>query len=264
MSHVRRPLTLLVLIAALAAVAPATASAGTSSPARVTTQVAKSDVALARLQRAVNSGRTRVARRQLLLARRHAATASQAARRLLRSADTPAETALAAGPLALAAAQYDELVAAVAALVDEVTGKLQTLVAQALPASLAGREQLLALLNSIVDDVPEALRPTITAVIAALSGGAAPEVGSLTEALGTGNLPSAIGDIVQKALALAQTAVTHALDLVKGLLPQLPEAGQNPLGGLLTNITGLVGGMLPSFLDGLDGLIQRLLGLKPA
>ena len=145
-----------------------------------------------------------------MLARRHAATASRAARHLVRSADTPAETALAAGPLALA---------------------------QALPASLTGREQLLALLSSIADDVPEAVRPTIAAVIAALSGGAAPEVGSLTEALGSGNLPAAIGDIVEKALALAQTAVTHALDLV--------------------------GGVLPSFLDGIGGLIQQLLGIRP-
>jgi hypothetical protein len=254
-------------VAALVAV-PATASAKSHdsvAPASQTVQVhvTKAQQAIKRLKRAVRAGKGTVVKRELKTARSQTAAAARVARTLAYSAVTDPQEIAATQALTLAGTQYDQLVESITALVDEITGQAQALIAQAISPSLAGKQQIVNLLTSMIDKVPAEVRPVLASVIAALSVGDATEVVNLDDAVDSGTLPVNITAIVTQALNLATSTIESAFGMVQSLLPLLPVAAQAPLSTILDMVTSTVGTLVPSILTTVTGLIDSVLGSLP-
>ena len=112
------------------------------------------------------------------------------------SATTGAAANTAAQALTLAGTQYDALLETLTALVDD--GPAQTLIANAITPTIAGKEQVLAMMTDLLDEVPASVQPTFAAVIAALGAGDATEVVNLDNALNVGTLPETITGLVTR------------------------------------------------------------------
>jgi hypothetical protein len=267
MSHHRRSVAVMATIAALAAV-PATAAAKSTDsvkPANQTVEahVAKAQTAVKRLKRAVRAGKGSVVKRELKTARSQTAAAARAARKLTYAATTDPQEIAATHALTLAGTQYDALIESITALVDEITGQAQALMAQAISPSIAGKQQVIDLLTSMIDKVPAAVKPVLASVITALSVGGADEVINLDNAVDSGTLPLNISSIVTQALNLATSSIESAFGMVQSLLPMLPTAAQGPLGTILDMVNSTVGTIVPSTLTTVTGLIDSVLGSLP-
>lgn len=267
MSNHRRTVAVMATLAALVAV-PATASAKSHDSARfanvtVEVHVKKAQKAVTRLKRAVRAGKGTVVKRELKAARSQTAAASRVARRMAYSARTDTEEVAATQSLALAGTQYDTLVEAVTALVDEITGQAQALIAQAISPSIAGEQQIIAILTSMLDKVPAEVQPVLASIITALSVGDATEVLNLDGAVDGGTLPLNISSIVTQALAIATQAIESAFATIQSILPMLPAVAQGPIGTVLDMVTSIVGTIVPSVLSTVTGLIDSVLGSLP-
>jgi hypothetical protein len=256
-------------LAAVAAV-PASASAKTApvsknSVATVKANVATAQTAVKRLKRAVRLGQGTVAKRQLKIARSDTQKASKVARRLANHATTGASASSAAQALTIAGTQYDSLLDALTALVDD--GPAQSLIAAGIQPTIAGKQQVIAQLTALLDQVPASVQPMLASIITALGAGDATEVTNLDGALDAGGLPATIMGIVQTCLDMATQAITSALDIVKSILPMLPAAAQGPISAIVTpvldQITSIVSTLIPSILTTVTGLIDTVLGSLP-
>jgi len=253
-------------LASLVAV-PATASASTNSAAptkaSVQANVDKAATAVKRIKRYARLGdATRVAK-QLKIARTQSATASKSARRMANSADTQSENLQAAQALTLAGTQYDDLIEAITAIVDQVTGQVQALVANSIAPSLAGKQRIIDVLNQILPQVPAQAQPIIASIIAALSAGDATEVVNLNSALQTGGLPVNVSAIVSQALGMATAMIDQAFGMIQGLLPMLPAVVQGPLAQVLNMVNSIVGTIVPTVLSTVTSLIDTIIGALP-
>jgi hypothetical protein len=265
MSQFRRSVAVAATLAAVVAL-PATASAkpatvSKKSVAAVQKSVTNAQTAVKRLKRAVRLGQPTLAKRQLKVARSQTATASRTARRMATVATTDSATSTAAQALTIAGTQYDDLLEALTALVDD--GPAQSLIAGAIEPTIAGKEQILTMLTSMLADVPASVQPTLASIIAALGAGDATEVVNLDSALNAGNLPGTITGLVTQCLDMAMAAIQNALAMVQGFLPMLPVGAQAPIGTILTQITGIVGDLVPSVLSTITGLIDTIIGSLP-
>jgi hypothetical protein len=254
-------------VAALVAV-PATASAKSTDSVKPANQsveayVAKAQTAVKRLKRAVRSGKSSVVKRELKNARSQTAAAARAARKLTYAASSDPQEVAATQALTLAGTQYDALIESITALVDEITGQAQALMAQAIAPSIAGKQQIIDLLTSMLDKVPAEVKPVLASVIAGLSVGDASEVSNLDDAVDSGTLPVNISAIVTQALNLATTSIESAFGLVQSLLPMMPAAAQAPLGAILDMVTSTVGTIVPSVLTTVTGLVDSVLSSLP-
>jgi hypothetical protein len=264
MSEFRRSVAVVATLAAVVAL-PATASAKTSvvskpSVATVKTQVATAQTAVKRLKRAVRLDQSTIAKRQLKIARSQSATASRSARGMATRASTPAAAAGAAQALTIAGTQYDSLLETLTALVDD--GTAQAPIVSSIPATIAGKAQIIEVLTSLLDDVPASVQPILASIIAELGAGDATEVVNLDNALSVGSLPATITGLVSQCLALATQAIQTTMVAIQGFLPMLPSGTQAPLGGILSQATS-VGTLLPSLLSTVTGLIDTVLGSLP-
>jgi hypothetical protein len=267
MSHHRRSVAVMATVAALAAV-PATASAKSHDSARSTTpavqvHVTKAQKAVKRLKRAVRAGKGSVVKRELKTARSQTAAAARVARSMAYAATTDPQEIAATRALTLAGTQYDELIEQITALVDEITGQAQALIAQAISPSIAGKQQVIDLLTEMVGKVPAEVQPVLASVIAALSVGDATEIVNLDNAVDGGTLPVNVSAIVTQALNLATSSIESAFGVVQSLLPMLPPAAQAPLGTILDMVTSTVGTIVPGALTTVTGLIDSVLGSLP-
>jgi hypothetical protein len=254
-------------IAALAAV-PATASAKsqdsvTSANPTVQVHVTKAQKAVTRLQRAVRAGKGGVAKRELKAARSQTAAAARVARTMAASATTDPQEIAATQALTLAGTQYDQLIEAITALVDEIAGQAQALIAQAISPSIAGKQKIIDMLTEMVGKVPAEVQPVLASVIAGLSVGDATEVTNLDNAVDSGKLPVNISAIVTAALNLATSSIESAFGTVQSLLPMLPASAQTPLGTILDMVNSTVGTIVPSTLTTVTGLIDSVLASLP-
>jgi len=253
-------------LATLVAV-PATASASTHSTAptkaAVQANVDKATTAVKRIKRYARLGDSKRVASQLKIARKQSAMASKSARLMASSADTPSESLKAAQALTLAGSQYDDLVEAITAIVDQVTGQVQAQVANSIVPSLAGKQKILDVLNQILPQVPAEAQPIIASIIAALGAGDATEVVNLNDAATSGGLPVDISAIVTQCLGMATSMIDEAFGMIQGLLPMLPTAVQGPLAQVLGMVNGVVGTIVPSVLSTVTGLIDTILGSLP-
>jgi uncharacterized protein YqgV (UPF0045/DUF77 family) len=266
MSQSRRLVAVMATLATLVAV-PATASASTNSvaptKASVQANVDKATTAVKRIKRYARLGDAKQVASQLKIARSQTAAASKGARRMANAADTQSENLKAAQALTLAGTQYDDLVEAITAIVDQITGQVQALVANSIAPSLAGKQKIIDVLNQILPQVPAAAQPIIATVIAALSAGDADEVMNLNDALQTGGLPVNVSAIVSQALAMATGLIDQAFGMIQGLVPMLPAVIQGPLAQVLNMVNSVVGTIVPTVLTTVTGLIDTILGSLP-
>jgi hypothetical protein len=267
MSHHRRIVATMATLAALVAV-PATASAAStdsanSASANVQVHVKKAQKAVKRLKRAVDAGKGSVVKKELKTARSQTAAAARAARKLAYSATTDTQEVAATQSLALAGTQYDQLVEAITALVDQISGQAQALIAQAISPSIAGKQQIIDMLTSMLTKVPAAVQPVLASIITALSVGDATEVTNLDQAVTSGDLPANISSIVTSCLAMATHAIETAFSTIQGFLPMFPTAAQGPLSTILDMVNSTVGTIVPSVLTSITGLIDSVLSSLP-
>lgn len=263
MSRTRRLLALGAAVTAVAVTPAGEAVAKEKANVKsVAAHTQKADKALSRLHNAVKAGNQNVAVRQLKVARSENAIASKQARRMAKGA-SGRRAVDASRSLTLAAESYDELVEKLAALVDQARAQAQTLIAQALNPSIAGRERLVDVLTSLLDKVPADARPVLASVIAALSAGDSDEVTELNGALTSGGLPVDIKGLVQSAFDTANAAISAGFDTVRSLLPMLPDAVAAPLSSIIGLVESTVGTIVPSVLDMCTGIIDTVLGSLP-
>ncbi|MEA2156668.1 MAG: hypothetical protein QOE11_2808 [Solirubrobacteraceae bacterium] len=267
MSHHRRIVATMATLAALVAV-PATASAkshdsAASSTAGVQVHVAKAETAVKRLKRAVKAGKNSVAKRELKTARSQTAAASRMARSMAYSASSDSQDVAATQALTLAGTQYDTLLKAITDLVDEISGQAQALIAQAISPSIAGKQQIVDMLTSMLTKVPAEVQPVLASVIAALSVGDATPVTNLDDAANSGTLPLNISAIVTQCLNMATSAIQTAFSTIQGIIPMLPAVAQGPLSAILDMVNSTVGTIVPSVLSTVTGLVDSILSSLP-
>jgi hypothetical protein len=266
MSHPRRIVAALATLAVLVGL-PATASAKSTSKvpstANVQVHVDKATKAVKRMNRYARLGNSKAVAKQLKIARTQSAAASKMARQMAGTAAAGTPSIAAAQALTLAGTQYDMLVESITAIVDQITGQVQALVANAIVPTLAGKQKIIEILTQLVDQVPAQVQPVIASIIAALSVGDANEVANLDEALDTGSLPSSISGIVTNGLNMATGLMTQAFGIVESILPMLPTAVQAPLAQILNMVTSTVGTIVPSILTTVTGLIDTIIGSLP-
>jgi hypothetical protein len=254
-------------LAALVAV-PATASAkshdsASSAGASVQVHVKKAEKAVKRLTRAVKLGKGTVVKRELKTARSQTAAAARVARSMANTASSDSQEIAATQSLALAGTQYDTLIESITALVDEITGQAQALIAQAISPSIAGKQNIIDMLTGMLTKVPAEIQPVLASIITALSVGDATEVTNLNQAVTSGTLPDNISSIVTSCLAMATDAIDAAFSMIQGFLPMLPAGVQGPIGSILDMVSSTVGTIVPSVLTTVTGLIDSVLGSLP-
>ncbi|MDP2712413.1 MAG: hypothetical protein Q8O56_14460 [Solirubrobacteraceae bacterium] len=272
MSQSRRIVAVMASLAVVVAL-PATAAAQStksSSPTSMAAQKAavqknvdKADKAVQHLKRHARLGSQRGVTRQLKIARSQSAAASQKARRMANRATTGNQNVIAAQALTLAGTQYDELIAAVTAIVDQVRGSAQTQVARAIAPSLAGKQRIIEVLNGLLPQVPAQAQPIIASIITVLSAGNATEITNLSSALEGGGLPVNISGIVAQCLEMATALLNDAFGMIQSLVPLLPAAAQGPLAMVLDMVTSTVGTIVPTVLTTVTGLIDTIIGSLP-
>ena len=265
MSHPRSLVAILATLVALVAI-PATASAkssaGNGAPA-VKAHVSEAKKALRKFKVAVVRDDGSVALAQLKGARRQTAAASKTARRMAAPAGRGAPSLAAAQSLTLAGNQYDALLEQMTALNDEITGRVQLVIAQSIPSAIAGKQRVVEILTTMLDKVPESAKAPLASVIAALSVGDATEVSNLDEALHGGTLPSNISGLVSQSLGMVTQALQTAFDTIKAILPMLPSAVQGPLATIINIVSSTAGTLVPSVLSTITGLVDQILGSLP-
>ena len=265
MFHSRRLVAVMATLATCVAV-PATASASNSvapTKASVQANVDKATTAVKRIQRYARLGDSKRVASQLKIARTQTAAASKSARRMANSADTQSENLKAAQALTLAGTQYDDLVEAITAIVDQVTGLVQAQVANSIAPSLAGKQRIIDVLNQILPQVPAQAQPIIASIIAALGASDATEVANLNQAVMSGTLPVDVSAIVTQALGMATAMIDQAFVMVQSLLPILPAAIQGPLAQVLNMVNSIVGTIVPTVLTTVTSLIDTIIGALP-
>lgn len=264
MSHHRQKFAVMATLAALV-VAPATASATShdSAAAGVQVHITKAETAVKRLKRAVHNHKSSAAKHELKVARSQTAAAARSARSMARTASTDPQEIAASQSLALVGTQYDSLIATITALVDEISGQAQQLIAQAISPSIAGKQSIIDMLTGMLDKVPAEIQPVLASVITALGAGNATPVANLEEATTGGDLPSTISSLLTQCMNMAQQAIQSAFDTIQSILPMLPAVAQGPLSSILGMVSGTVGEIVPSVLPTITGLIDSVLGSLP-
>lgn len=251
-------------LAALVAL-PATASAQSSHHAStsVKSHVSKAKKSLKKFHLAVAAHDDSLALADLNSARRHTAAAAKLARSLASHASTDAQQVSAASALTLAGGQYDSLVEQITALVDEVTGQVQAIVAQSIPSALAGKQKVIQILTELLPKLPAAAQGPLASIITALSVGDDTEVTNMQGALDGGTLPVNISGLISQSLGMATAAIQTAFDTIKGIIPLLPSVVQGPLSTILDLVSNTVGTIIPTVLNMATGLIGQILGSLP-
>jgi hypothetical protein len=267
MSYSRRIVAAMATLAVLVA-APATASAAQSSSkvpssANVQVHVDKATKAVKRMKRYARLGDNRSVAKHLKIARTQSAAASKMARSMATTADPGTQSIAAARALTLAGTQYDALAETITAIVDQITGQVQALVANAIGPSLAGKQKIVEVLTQLLDQVPAEAKPMIASIIAALSVGDANEIVNMNDALNSGALPVNIAGIVSSAMSMATGIMDQAFGIVQSILPMLPAVVQGPIAQVLKMVTSVVGTIVPSVLQTVTGLIDTILGSLP-
>jgi hypothetical protein len=247
------PFNSLAAAAALASLAlPATASAHRhASPASVAAHVRSADLALHRVRTLVARRQPSAAAAQLARNRRETRAALSEARRLRRGSHSKVAVA---SVFRLVATQENDNAESFARLVDEVSGRLQVEVAQSIGNDVDARENALALLASLVDQLPAGARDQVARAIAALSSDGHDVVASLTQALESVHVPGSVKDVLETVLAQAASAVNAGLDRLRALAGDLPAEAQTYVNAALDELTRLV----PDITGMLAGLFSAI------
>lgn len=248
------PLRRALPVALLAAVViPSSAAASSTS---VSSHAKRSRAAAAHIATEVRDGDRAGALATLRRSRREAAAAARVARR--HAARKPGSLG-AANAARLVATTYDANLAQYVALIPQVDEIVATALAQALAPTLNGREHAIAILNSILPLLPDAARPPIAEIIAALRADNPQDVAGLGAILQSAAVPVDVKGIVTGVFAAASAIAESSLAQVSALLPLLPEAARGPVESALGIVTGQLG-MVQDLVEQVLGLVETLPG----
>ena len=241
-----------VCVAAAALAIPAAASAAPSTGVRDYAERAGSS--LDRVERLATQGRADQALAELRRGRRAVRATNRAAVRLARSAGDAREARRAVSAVRVAAALEDQNIAGYAALLDEISGHLEEVIAVAMQRSLEARQQAIELLTQLMEQLPEPARAALAEFIAMLSADDEGVANDIIGELTGGGITTLVGGILEQTLGMVTAtleSVAGILESVTGLLPG--PAGQI-VGPLLEMVTGTVQGILDMVLGSWTGL----------
>lgn len=224
------------LVASIAAV-PVTAEAKPVSSGSVRAQVRAADHSLDRVVTLVGRNRDKAAAKQLRQYRRQLRRAAGTTRRLSSSTSSVSGAKQYGSAVRMVGSVSTECVDDLAPIVDDAAGAPQVAIANAISACIVTREQVIAALTALLDQVPEAAKPYLAKVIAILSDDGQGEVQAITTALENPTLPPDVASILSHALELATTAIDDAMSRLQGILDLVPAEVRPMLEGVLTLVT---------------------------
>ena len=253
----RTPIAALLAGAALMTVGLPAAHA--ASPASVQSQVgahlkhAQADAK--KVTRLTRRGDATGARKALKSARHEAVAAARGARVLAADAqDSPAAANTAIMSLAAAAGTYGDALQRFSSLIPTAgSPALQQSLAGALPGTVAGHDQLVAELTTLVNELSGQAQAFAAQVLAALQAAAPVQVQQIATVAGLDDLPTQITTIIQQALAAATTALQTGLSSLTATLPALPDPAESQVTTALSSITAAMQQLLP--------LLQQVMGI---
>lgn len=268
-----RPKRLMTAVLAVAAVTVPAAAADAAQPVKPTTvgaHVKKAQGAQARVATLVRRNDVRGAKRVLKAARREAVVAARQARALAVTAPTSDQAAQdAVWSLTTAAGNYASAIEQFSALLPQVSGSLQTMLANAIPGSVAGREQLVQALNDLITKLSGTAQSLAAQAVAALQADSPEQVQALAETVAT-DLPATIESIITSALSAATQAMQTGLQTLTAIVPSLPEEAQGPITSALGSLSSLAESVLPQvsqITSAVSGIVSQVLsfvrGLMP-
>lgn len=155
--------------------------------------------------------------------------------------------------LTLVARQQGNEASALSGALPRSPGDLQSLIAQLIANSTAGRELALSVLNQLLPVLPAGLQATVAQLIAQLSTQSPTQVNQLVTGLRSGSIVCAATGFISEALAMGTTALQDALTRLQPLLSMLPSAIATQvqsfitgLPGVLTQLQTQITGLLPN------------------
>jgi hypothetical protein len=253
----RTPVAALLATTALLTIGLPAAHA--ASPAAVQKQVgshlkhAQADAK--KVTRLTRRGDAAGARKALKSARHEAVAAARGARLLAAGAQDnlpAAQTAI--WSLAAAAGTYGDAMQRFSGLIPAAgSTQLQQSLAGALPGTVAGHEQLIAELTTLVDELSGQAQALAAQVLAALQAAAPQQVQQLAEVAGTEDLPTQISTLIQQALSTATMALKTGLASLTAALPELPAGTESQITTALGGITAAMQQLMP--------LLQQVIGI---
>ncbi len=232
MTHPRKIATAVVAAAVLAA--PSAASAHSKpSVGSVREHVRSADQALTMVAKRVqhnNDAAAAVAAVRNL--RQTKAAAREAARVTGRSKRAKAWR--------LVAAQRDDNVKTLIAVVDDVGGAAQVDMTTALVSNLTGRELAVAKLTALAATLPDAAQAGIATAIAAISGQTAGDVAGIAQAMNSGQISAAAKPHLEQALGIASGAMFTGVAQLQQIVGMLPPQAQGPVNAAIAKVTGIL------------------------
>jgi len=156
-----------------------------------------------------------------------------------RQADTPSEHAQAARAQALLAAQQDENIETLAKALRPADGRDENKIAAAARADTKGREKAIAILTSLLAQVPEQARTGIATAIANLSQDRVGEVTAMSTALRSSQVSKANKLRVVSTLKVDVEGQTDAAETLAALIasPDMPAESKQGLQTAYDNVT---------------------------
>ena len=235
-------------VAAAALAVPAAASAGVGDYAE------RAGSSLDRVERLAVQGRAGDALAELRRGRRAVRAANRAAMRLARAADDATEARRAASALRTTATLEDQNIASYAELLDQVSGHLEEVIAVAMQRSLEARQQAIALMTQLMEQLPEAARAPLAQFIAMLSSGDEGVADDIIGELTGGGITSLVSGILEQTLGMVTQTLESVTGMLEGVTALLPGPAAQIVGPLMNMITGTVSGILDMVLGSWSGL----------
>jgi hypothetical protein len=225
------------------------------SPATVKEHVRNANQALANVVTAVQRNHDGAAADQLAEVLREIRAAAREARKLRWHAHGVQEHNQAAVATRAVTSAYTRNSKTFASIVDLAGGGTQVDIAQAINSSLRGRDASLTALAGLLDEISPRLQTIIATAIASLTQEGQGIVTDILAALQSGTPPD-VDQLLTRALALATAGIDLAVDILN-LIAEIAPAPVQPLVqsvlGLVTTQLGFVQQLLTTFLGGGGG-----------
>lgn len=234
-----RTLTAALAAGALAGI-PAAAGAAPGVPSdTVKAHTARADAALDRASALFARGKDAQAMAAFGRSRAEAAKAAAGARKLVRTAKTPAERASAAGALRLVAVGQDERIPTIAGLLEPAGAAAETVIARALAADTAGRDTAIATLRGLLQrGLPAQAQAGIGRAIVALSTDRQDQIGEQAELAASEDVSPRSAASLARTIDRSLRGQARAAATLTALKDRLPAAARPGLERALGTIAG--------------------------
>ena len=253
-SHLRIGACSLIACGALALPAGANGADIQTAVSAVQAHTDRADAALDRAVALFNKNSDRKARVAYAKSRKEMGLAKADAAKARRQADTPSEHGQAARAQALVAAQQDENIEMLTKALRPADGRDENKIAAAARADTKGRDKAIAILTTLLAQVPEQARTAIAKAIADLSTDRVDEVSAMSAALRSSHVTKANKRRVAATLKADVEGQTDAATILAALIASsdMPAASKQGLQRAYDNVTaehGSVADILSRFSD---------------